>query len=127
MAAEPSVQPVIWVGSSRKDLRQFPAPVQDHLGHALFVAQQGGKHVDAKPLNGFGGSGVVEIIKDFRTDTFRAVYTVRFAGAIYVLHAFQKKSKTGRKTPKSEIELVRKRLRDTERIVLERMKEEGTA
>jgi phage-related protein len=96
------------------------------VGYALFVAQQGGKHVDAKPLRGFGGSGVVEIIKDYRTDTFRAIYTVRFAGAVYVLHAFQKKSKTGRQTPKSEIELIRKRLRDAERIALERMEEQGT-
>jgi phage-related protein len=126
MTAEPPVKPVIWVGSSRKDLRQFPAPVQDHMGYALFVAQQGGKHADTKPLTGFGGSAVVEVIKDYRTDTFRAVYTVRFAGAIYVLHAFQKKSKTGRKTPKNEIELIKKRLREAERIALERMQEEGT-
>jgi phage-related protein len=127
MTAEPPVKPVIWVGSSRKDLRHFPAPVQDHMGYALFVAQQGGKHADTKPLTGFGGSAVVEIIKDYRTDTFRAVYTVRFAGAVYVLHAFQKKSKTGRKTPKNEIELIKKRLREAERIALERMEEEGTA
>jgi len=97
------------------------------MGYALFVAQQGGKHADTKPLTGFGGSAVVEIIKDYRTDTFRAVYTVRFAGAVYVLHAFQKKSKTGRKTPKNEIELIKKRLREAERIALERMEEEGTA
>src|SRR5258708_10476790 len=104
MVAESPFKPVIWIGSSRKDLRQFPEAVQNHMGYALFVAQQGGKHQDAKPLTGFGGSGVVEIVKDYRSDTFRAVYTVRFVGGVYVLHAFQKKSKTGRKTPKSDIE-----------------------
>jgi phage-related protein len=118
---------VIWIGTSRKDLRGFPEPVQDHKGYALFVAQRGGKHQDTKPLTGFGGAGVVEIIKDFRSDTFRAVYTVRFARAVYVLHAFQKKSKTGRKTPRSDIELIKRRLRDAERIALEQSEEEGRA
>lgn len=127
MTPEPPLKPVIWVGTSRKDLRAFPEPVQDHMGYALFVAQQGGKHQDAKPLTGFGGAGVVEIVKDFRTDTYRAIYTVRFAGTVYVLHAFQKKSKTGRKTPKAEIELVKKRLREAERIAFERSQEGGRA
>jgi phage-related protein len=104
-------------------LREFPPPVQNHIGYALFVAQEGGKHQHAKALAGFGGAGVVEIVKDFRTDTFRAVYTVRFAGTVYVLHAFQKKSKTGRKTPKADIELVKKRLREAERIAFERSEE----
>lgn len=127
MTAEPPLKPVIWVGTSRKDLRGFPDPVQDHVGYALFVAQRGGEHRDTKPLTGFGGAGVVEIIKDYRSDTFRAVYTVRFAGSLYVLHVFQKKSKTGRKTPKSEIDLVKRRLREAERIALERSEREGTA
>ncbi len=112
-------KPVIWIGTSRKDLREFPEPVQDHLGYALYVAQRGGKHRDTKPLLGFGGAGVVEITKDYRGDTFRAVYTVRFCGAVYVLHAFQKKSKTGRETTKGDIELVRKRLREAEQIAEE--------
>jgi phage-related protein len=77
---------VIWVGSSLNDLREFPEPVQDHIGYALYVAQRGGKHRDAKPLTGFGGSGVVEVIKDYRGDTFRAIYTLRHAHAVYVLH-----------------------------------------
>ena len=85
--------------------------VQDHMGYALYVAQQGGKHRDAKPLTGFGGAGVVEIVKDYRGDTFRAVYTLRCEEAVYVLHAFQKKSKTGIATPKSEMELIRQRLK----------------
>lgn len=87
-----------------------------HMGYALFVAQQGGKHRDTKPLTGFGAAGVVEIIKDYRGDTFRAVYTLRYAGAVYVLHAFQKKSKTGRETPRRDIELIKQRLREAEQI-----------
>jgi len=81
------------------------------MGHALDVAQRGGKHPDAKPLRGFGGAGVLEIVDDYDRDTYRTVYTVRFAGAVYGLHAFQKKSKTGISTPKPEIDLVRRRLK----------------
>jgi phage-related protein len=120
MTDEPPLKAVIWVGSSRKDLREFPEPVQDHMGYALYVAQCGGKHRDAKTLSGFGGAGVVEVVKDFRGDTFRAVYTLRYAGAVYVLHAFQKKSKTGRETPRGDIELIKQRLREAEQIAEER-------
>ena len=116
MSDEPALKPLIWVGSSRKDLRQFPDPIQHHMGYALHVAQQGGKHRDTKTLAGFGGVGVVEIIKDYSGDTFRAVYTVRVAGAVYVLHAFQKKSKKGSATPQTDIELVEKRLRDAVKL-----------
>jgi phage-related protein len=119
MTDETSLKPVIWVGSSRQDLREFPEPVQDHVGYALYVAQRGGKHRDAKVLSGFGGAGVVEIVKDYRSDTFRAVYTLRYAGAIYVLHAFQKKSKTGRETPRRDMELIKQRLREAEQIARE--------
>ena len=80
------------------------------------MAQQGGKHRDAKPLKGFGGAGVVEIVTDYRGDTFRAVYTVRLAGAIYVLHVFQKKSKRGSETPKADMKLIEQRLREAEKI-----------
>jgi phage-related protein/predicted XRE-type DNA-binding protein len=114
MSDEPSLKPVIWVGSSRKDLREFPEPIQDHMGYALYVAQRGGKHRDAKAVRGFGGAGVVEIIEDYRGDTFRAVHTLRFARAVYVLHAFQKKSKTGRETPRRDIDLIKQRLREAE-------------
>ena len=120
MTADPPLRPVIWVGTSRKDLRSFPEPVQDHVGYALYVAQCGGRHRDTKPLTGFGGAGVVEVVRDFRGDTFRAVYTLRYAGAVYVLHAFQKKSKTGRKTPQRDIEMVRQRLREAEQIAKEK-------
>src|ERR1700733_3927111 len=106
MTDGPPFKPVIWVGSSLNDLREFPEPVQDHIGYALYVAQRGGRHRDAKALGAFGGTGVVEIIKDHRGDTFRAVYTLRYAGAVYMLHAFQKKSKTGRETPRREMELI---------------------
>ena len=119
MVDEPYLKPVIWVGSSRKDLRKFPDPVQDYMGYALYIAQRGGKHRDTKPLSGFGGAGVVEIVKDHRGDTFRAVYTVRFAGTVYVLHAFQKKSKTGRETPRRDMELIKQRLREAEKIARE--------
>ena len=86
------------------------------MGYALYVAQQGGKHRDTKALNGFGGAGVVEIIKDYRGDTFRVVYTLQHQDGMYVLHAFQKKSKTGRETPRRDAELVKQRLREAERI-----------
>jgi phage-related protein len=118
------LKPVIWVGSSRKDLRAFPEPVRDQMGYALYVAQRGGKHADAKVLSGFGGAGVVEIVEDLRGDTFRAVYTLRYAGAIYVLHAFQKKSKTGRKTPRRDMELIQQRLREAEQIARRRSHEQ---
>jgi phage-related protein len=89
------------------------------MGYALYVAQLGGKHRHAKTLSGFGGAGVVEIIKDCSGDTFRAVYTLRFVGAVFVLHAFQKKSKTGRETPRREIELIKQRLREAEQTAKE--------
>ena len=111
-----SLKPVIWVGTSRADFRKFPDQVQNRMGYALYVAQQGGKHRDAKPLKGFGGSGVVEIVADRRGDTFRCVYTIRIEETVYVLDAFQKKSKKGRATPRSDMDLIKKRLRDAERI-----------
>jgi phage-related protein len=116
MMEEPAPKPVIWIGASRRDFRTMPAEVKSHLGYALYAAQLGGKHRDAKPLKGFGGAGVVEIVKDFRGDTFRAVYTIRFARAVYVLHVFQKKSKTGLETPKIDSKLIETRLREAERI-----------
>jgi phage-related protein len=114
------LKPVIWVGSSRKEFRKFPDPVKDRMGYALFVAQQGSKNANAEPLKGYGSAGVVEIVNDYRGDTFRAIYTVRLAGVVFMLHAFQKKSKTGRATPKAEIDLINRRLREAERIAKER-------
>jgi phage-related protein len=120
MSEGPLLRPLIWVGPSREDFRDFPEPVQDRMGYALYVAQRGGKHRDSKPLSGFGGAGVLEVIGDFRGDAFRAVYTVRLAGAVFVLHVFQKKSKTGAETPRRDIELIRQRLREAEQIAKER-------
>jgi phage-related protein len=96
------------------DLRTFPEEVKDSIGFALYVAEQGGKHDHAKPLRGFGGAGVLEIVEDHDGDTYRAVYTVRLAGRVYALHAFQKKSKAGIKTPKAEINVVKSRLKRAE-------------
>jgi phage-related protein len=89
------------------------------VGYALYVAQRGGKHRDAKVLSGFGGAGVVEVVTDYRGDAFRAVYTVQFADGVYVLHAFQKKSKTGRATPQADLDLIRLRLKEAERMAKE--------
>jgi phage-related protein len=114
MASSP--RPVIWIGSSKNDLSLFPAEVRDAIGFALFVAQTGGKHPDAKPLRGFGGAGVLEVVEDHDGDTYRAVYTVKLAGRLYVLHAFQKKSKSGIKTPKAELDLIKARLARAEQV-----------
>jgi phage-related protein len=108
-------KPVFWVASSRKDLRKFPKGVRRTVGQALFDAQTGGKHPDAKPLKGFHGTGVLEVVEDDDGSTYRAVYTVKFAGIVYVLHAFQKKSKRGSKTPAAEIEKVKARLKEAEK------------
>jgi phage-related protein len=86
----PALKTVIWVGSSRRDLRAFPEPVKDHMGYALSIAQRGGKHRDTKTRSGFGGAGMVEAVKDFPGDTFRAVYTLRYAGAAYCPSLFRK-------------------------------------
>lgn len=104
-------KPVHWIGSSRKDLREFPEEVRSTVGVALYEAQIGRKPDDAKPLKGFGGAGVLEVVASEDGDAYRAVYTVRFAEVIYVLHCFQKKSKSGIATPKSEMDLVRSRLK----------------
>lgn len=102
---------LLWVGSSRKDLKSFPADVRSALGFALYQSQLGLKPPSAKPLIGFGGASVLEIVDDFQTDTYRAVYTVRFGDAVYVLHAFRKKSKKGISTPKTDVELIKRRLK----------------
>ena len=109
---EASDRPVVWVGSSRRDLRGFPREVRRDIGQALYAAQQGETDPAVKPLRGFGGGSVLEIIARYRGDTWRAVYTVRYPEAIYVLQAFQKKSKTGIATPKQVMMLVEKRLKE---------------
>ena len=111
---EPPVKPVRWIASSRDDLRDFPEAVRLRIGGALWEAQKGAKAAWAKPLKGYGGSGVVEIVDDHDGDTYRAVYTVRFERFVYVLHAFQKKSKSGIATPKKDLALIKTRLRRAE-------------
>ncbi len=103
-------KPLHWVSSAKKDYLDFPVEVQNDMGYALGLAQLGAKHPKAKPWKG-EGPGVFEIVEDSRGDTFRAVYTVRFADVVYVLHAFQKKSKAGIKTPKDDVNLIAERLK----------------
>jgi phage-related protein len=106
------VKPVEFVGSAEDDLSAFPDSVKSVIGFAIFQAQLGLRHQRAKPLRGdreFKGASVLEIVDDFDGDTYRAVYTVRFAGVVYVLHAFQKKSKSGIATPRPEMELIKSR------------------
>jgi len=107
-------KPLLWIGSSKKDLQAFPEDVQDVVGYALHLAQEGGKHPSAKPFTEFGGAGVLEIVDDFDGDTYRAAYTVKFSGVVYVLHAFQKKSKSGIATPKPDMDRIRTRLKAAE-------------
>jgi phage-related protein len=104
-------KPLRWIASALNDLKKFPEDVQDVMGYALDLAQHGQKHPHAKPLHGFSGAGVLEIVDDFDGDTYRAIYTVKFEGVIYLLHSFQKKSKHGISTPQQDIELVKKRLK----------------
>jgi len=101
---------VIWIGSSHDDLIAMSSEIQDEIGYALYFAQQGRRHPSAKVLKGFGGSGVLEVVANDSGGTYRAAYTVRFARAVYVLHVFQKKSKKGISTPKTDIELIRRRM-----------------
>ncbi len=103
-------KPAIWIGSSLADIRQCPDDVKDIFGHSLWIAQNGGAHIDAKAMKGLGG-GVFELIADDRSGTYRAVYTVKFAKAVYVIHVFQKKSKSGKATPPKDIALIKARLK----------------
>ena len=116
----PKPTPVDWIGSSRRDLKAFPRAVQRDIGQALFAAQCGQEYPSVKALQGFGGRSVLEIIEDYRGDTYRAVYTVKFRGTIYVLHAFKKKSKKGVATPQRDIDLIKRRLADAEQDYAER-------
>ena len=113
--ATPVPKPLVWIASSRDDIRELPKGVQRIFGFALRVAQMDGKHANAKPLTGFGGAGVLEVVAHDDGETFRAVYTVRFAGRVYVLDVFQKKSKKGIATPKADIDRIKARLKRAER------------
>ena len=104
---------LLWVGTSKRDLLQFPEIVQDAIGTALSVAQFGGKHPAAKPWKGTG-PGVFEIVEDHRGDTYRAVYALRFTDVVYVLHAFQKKSPSGIATSRRDVDLIANRLKQAQ-------------
>ena len=115
MVSSVPIKPLRWVGPSRSDIKSFPRPVRSEIGQALYAAQRGEADPAAKTMKGFGGRSVIEIVAPYDGNTWRAVYTVRFEDAVYVLHAFQKKSKSGIATPKKEIELIHKRLAEAER------------
>jgi phage-related protein len=110
----PKLKPLVWIGGSKRDLLRLPAKVQDLFGFALYQAQVGERHPQAKVLKGFGSAGVLEVVEDWRGDTFRAVYTVRVGAAVYVLHCFQKKSVRGIATARVDIETIRLRLKGAE-------------
>ena len=112
-------KPLFWIGSSKKDLVGLPVGVRKFFGHALDFAQRGDRHDAAKVLKGFGGAGVLEVVEDDADGTYRAVYTVRFAEAVFVLHCFQKKSKSGIATPKEDMNIIRDRLKIDEAVAKE--------
>lgn len=118
-------KPLVWIGSCREDLKDFPDKVMRVMGFALAEAQVGKKHPDAKPLTGFSGAGVLEVVEDYDGDTYRAVYTVKLEGVVYALHAFQKKSKQGIKTPKADLDLIRTRLKRAEELHALRLQRGG--
>ena len=113
----PGAKLIVWIGSSLKDLKAMPTPVQDDIGYGLWLAQTGGKYYNAKPLRGF--PGVFEIMSDHQTDTYRVVYAVKLGKKLYVLHAFQKKSKRGIATPKQELDTISKRLKRARELARE--------
>lgn len=108
------MRPLHWIGSSKKDLLDMPGEIQSEFGHALYLVQEGDKPDNVKPLKGFGGASVLEVVESHDGNAYRAVYTVRFEEAVYVLHCFQKKSKSGIATPKQDIDLVKARLKEAE-------------
>lgn len=112
----PTPKRLVWIADCKEDFLQFPVEVQADMGFDLHEAQMGSKSPHAKPLQGFGGAGVLEIVDNFDGNAYRAVYTVRFAGTVYVLHCFQKKSHRGISTPRAEMETVRRRLALAEAI-----------
>lgn len=115
-APEQLPKPLHWVASTKKDLVAMPRVVQRKAGFALYLAQIGEKHPATKPLKGFGSAGVLEVVEDYQSDTYRAVYTVRLKRAVYVLHCFKKKSTRGAQTPKPDMDLIRARLKAAEQM-----------
>jgi phage-related protein len=122
--AEPSKQ-IVFLGSSLKDLTAFPLPARRVTGHALRLAQQGARHADARPMHGFGSAQVLEIPVDHATDTYRTMYTVSLGDVVYVLHAFQKKSTQGSKTPRRHLETIARRLAQAQELQATRHQHRG--
>ncbi len=118
--SESPQKPLIWMGRSRRDLAALPAPVVDVFGYALYLAQTGRRHDSTKVMRGFGDAGVLEVIESHAGNAYRAVYTVRFATAVVVLHVFQKKSKSGGRTPKPDMDLIGIRLRQAADLLIAR-------
>ena len=112
-------KPLAWIASAKKDLMALPTRVRKFFGHALDFAQRGERHDAAKPLKGFGGAGVIEVVENDAGGTYRAVYTVKFEEAVFVPHCFQKKSRRGTATPKEDMNIIRARLRVAEALVKE--------
>ena len=123
---EKRVKLLAWIGSSKRDFIEFPKEVRKDMGHALYIAQGGCKHKNAKPLKGFKGANVLEIVEEDGNGTYRTMYTVQFKEVVYVLHAFQKKSKTGIKTPKQDMDLVETRLKWAQQMYKEWLATEGS-
>ena len=123
---DPSLKRIVWVGSSKDDISELPTQVKLVFGHALYLAQIGRKHPDAKPLTGIEG-GVLEVVEDFDKNTYRAVYKVQLGNIVYVLHVFQKKSKSGKATPKPDVDLIRSRLKLAKQDYERRTKAKGKA
>ena len=126
MAAAPTIKSVFWTGHTKEDLSAFHEDVRDAVGQALFEAQRGGRHRGVKPLRGHGDASVLEIVVDHVGDTFRAVYTIRWPNRVYVLHVFQKKSKSGIRTPKADLDLIGTRLRRLAESHAATRREKGT-
>ncbi len=110
------MKPLFWVGSSKRDLDKLPDDIKSSFGHALYLAQHGERYLRSKIMKGFGGAGIIEIIERGASGTFRAIYTIKMAKAVFVLHVFQKKSKSGIATPKKEIDLIKRRLKDAQKM-----------
>jgi phage-related protein len=119
MDSLPALKPLVWIASSHKDLLSMSEDVQDTFGYALHLAQTGARHDQAKVLSGFGSASVLEVVENDEGDTYRAVYTVKFDEAVFVLHCFQKKSKRGIATPKADMDLIRTRLKVAEALAKE--------
>jgi phage-related protein len=123
MTIPPRHKPVIWFGRTKEYLSSLAVDVRDQVGQALYEAQQGKRHTSVKPLSGYGDANVLEVVADYAGDAFRAVYTLRWPGRVYVLHVFQKKSKTGSKTPKADMDLIDARLKRLRELIAEDVKQ----